>query len=205
MPSPDPVTERAVPRIGPTKDQIRAVVGRSRATRSVEERKAGDEARTRSVLTALGDWRPAVVAAYANVDGEPATGDLIDAIAGWATVLLPVLSRSAGSRRGPSWAVYEGRTGLRTGLWGIPEPTGAPSGQDALLAAELVIVPGIAGTTAGDRLGTGGGWYDRALVGSNAPRWMLLHDDEVYESLPVDEWDLPVSMVVTERRVLRCP
>ena len=204
MPSPDPVTERAVPTIGPTKHQIRAAVGRSRATRSAEARKAGDEARTRSVLRALGDWRPAVVAAYANVDGEPATGDLIDAIAEWARVLLPVLSGSAGSRRSPAWAVYEGRAGLRAGLRGIPEPTGAPDGQDALLAADLVIVPGIAGTPTGDRLGTGGGWYDRSLVGSSAPRWMLLHDDEVYESLPVDEWDLPVSMIITDRRVLSC-
>ncbi|MGV8848333.1 MAG: 5-formyltetrahydrofolate cyclo-ligase [Propionibacteriaceae bacterium] len=205
MPSPDPVTERAVPPIGPTKDQIRAAVGRSRATRSAEDRRAGDEARTRSVLRALGEWRPGIVAAYANVDGEPATGDLIDAIAQWATVLLPVLSGPPGPRRAAAWAVYEGRANLRAGVWGISEPTGAPESQDVLLTADLVIVPGIAGTPAGDRLGTGGGWYDRALVGSSAPRWLLLHDDEVYESLPVDAWDLPVSMLLTERRILRCP
>ncbi len=204
MPSPDPVTERAVPRIGPTKDQIRAAVGRSRAARSAEDRRAADEARTRSVLGALGDWRPAVVAAYANVDGEPATGDLVDAIAEWATVLLPVLTAVPGTRRGPAWAVYEGRASLRMGLWGIPEPMGMPAEENPLLDADLVILPGIAGTPTGERLGTGGGWYDRALVGSSAPRWLLLHDDEVYESLPTDDWDLPVSVLVTERRVLRC-
>lgn len=204
MPSPDPVTERAVPRFGPTKDHIRAAVGRSRAARSPEDRKDADDARTRSVLSALGEWRPAVVAAYASVHGEPATGDLIDEIAAWATVLLPVLSGPAGPRRAAAWAVYEGRANLRAGLWGIPEPTGVRAGHDALLSADLVILPGIAGTPAGDRLGTGGGWYDRALVGSSAPRWLLLHDDEVYESLPVDAWDLPVSMLLTERRIVRC-
>lgn len=204
MPSPDPVTERAVPRIGPTKDEIRLRVGRSRADRPEDVRRAGDQARTRSVLDTLGDWRPGVVAAYANVAGEPATAELIDAISAWATVLLPVLTRSTGSRGGPTWAVYEGRTRLRAGLWGIPEPSGVPGGQDAILTADLVILPGIAGSPAGDRVGTGGGWYDRALVASPAPRWLLLNDDEVYSSLPADPWDLPVSTLVTERRVIRC-
>jgi 5-formyltetrahydrofolate cyclo-ligase len=204
MPSPDPVTERAVPRIGQPKDQIRAIVARTRTARSAADRSACDEARTRSVLSALGGWRPVVVAAYANVAGEPATGDLVEAIAAWATVLLPVLTPMAGSR-GPDWAVYEGRDRMRPGVWGLPEPTGSRLGAEAILGADLVIVPGLAGTPGGDRLGTGGGWYDRALVGSAAPRWLLLHDDEVYESLPVDDWDLPVSAVVTERRIIRCP
>lgn len=201
MPAFDPVTERAGSRIA--KDALRAMVRSQRA--AIADRAANDAARTELLLSALGDWRPACVAAYVSTSDEPGTADLLDALAAWATVLLPVLSpTAAGPRRDPDWATYEGRERLRPGLWGIGEPTSASLGAEAVNRADLVFLPGLAATPAGDRLGTGGGWYDRALSSVTAPRWLLLHDDEVLESVPVDPWDLPVSVIVTERRVIRC-
>ena len=207
MASSSPGAERARPQIGqPTKDAIRAAVRASRAARTPNEQLADDRARTELLLAALDGWTPTVVAAYASAGTEPGTGELLEALAArGATVLLPLLTPTAeGPRRTPDWAVYEGRAGLRCGLWGIPEPTSEPLGVAAIEQAELVIVPGIAGTLAGDRLGTGGGWYDRALAGTTAERWLLLNDDELYESLPLDPWDLPVSAIVTPTRVVRC-
>ena len=198
--------ERARPQIGqPTKDAIRAAVRASRAARMPDERLADDRARTELLLAAIDDRRPMVVAAYASTGAEPGTGELLDAlVARGATVLLPLLSPTAeGPRRAPDWAVYEGRSGLRSGLWGIPEPTSEPLGVAAIVQAELVIVPGIAGTLGGDRLGTGGGWYDRALAGTASERWLLLNGDELYESLPLEAWDLPVSAIVMPTRVVR--
>lgn len=201
MPAFDPVTERAGSRIA--KDELRAMVRTRRA--AIPDRVGDDAARTTLLLNALGDWRPGCVAAYVSTGDEPGTADLLDDFAAWATVLLPVLSPTpAGPRRDPDWATYEGRPRLRPGLWGIAEPMSATLGAEAVNRADLVLLPGLAATPAGDRLGTGGGWYDRALSGVAAPRWLLLHDDEVVDSLPVDPWDLPVSVIVTERRVLRC-
>lgn len=207
MASPTPGAERAIRQIvQPAKDAIRAEVRASRAARSAADRLADDAARTELLLAELQDWTPRVVAAYASTGEEPGTIDLLDAlVARGVTVLLPVLSATAaGPRTTGEWAVYEGRSSLRSGLWGIPEPTSDALGAAAIDQAELVVMPGIAGTVSGDRLGTGGGWYDRALVGTASPRWMLLNDDELYESVPLDPWDLPVSRIVTATRVVRC-
>jgi 5-formyltetrahydrofolate cyclo-ligase len=207
MASPTPGAERAIRQIDqPAKDAIRAEVRASRAARTAEDRLADDLARTGLLLAALDDWTPRMVAAYASTGDEPGTPDLLDAlVARGATVLLPVLSATvAGPRATAEWAVYEGRGSLRSGLWGIPEPTSGVLGVTAIEQAELVVLPGMAGTVSGDRLGTGGGWYDRALVGTTSPRWMLLNDDELYESVPLGPWDLPVSRIVTATRVVRC-
>jgi 5-formyltetrahydrofolate cyclo-ligase len=55
-------------------------------------------------------------------------------------------------------------------------------------------------------LGTGGGWYDRALLRARAEagRGLLLFDDEVRPHLPHDPWDQPIDVIVTERRTITC-
>lgn len=141
------------------------------------------------------------VAVYASVPPEPTTWALIDALpAAGVRVLLPVL------RREPEWAPYEGRDALRTGPLGIPEPTSRPLGADALAAATMIWCPALAATPAGVRLGTGGGWYDRALAwrGPESSLGVLLYADEVLDAIPRDPWDRDVDVIVTERGVLRC-
>ena len=71
--------------------------------------------------------------------------------------------RSGGRLDRPAWAPYEGPDRLRVGVLSILEPTGDPVPSEQLPEAELIICPGLAANRRGDRLGRGGGWYDRAL------------------------------------------
>ncbi len=161
---------------------------------------ADDHARADLLLATLGP-PPATVAAYLSTPDEPGTVLIVDALrAAGVRVLVPLL------RREPDWAAYEGRDCVREGRWGIPEPTGPALGAVALAEAAVVLVPGLLGTPRGERLGRGGGWYDRALLhrSPDTTTVLLLNDDEVVAALPTEPHDLRVAAIVTARRWLDC-
>lgn len=181
------------PRAGRAKDALRARLRAARAARLPDP--VADRARTERALAACSGID--VVAAYASLPGEPPTLDLLETLrAAGVRVLLPVL------RREPGWAWYAGPDDLSPGPFGIPAPSGPDQGPDALARAGWVWLPGLAGTPDGRRLGTGGGWYDRALARAapTARLGLLLFDDEVLADLPTQEWDRRVHLLVTERR-----
>ncbi|MDQ2624497.1 MAG: 5-formyltetrahydrofolate cyclo-ligase, partial [Actinomycetota bacterium] len=62
----------------------------------------------------------------------------------------------------------------------------------------VVLAPALAVDTAGNRLGNGGGWYDRALEHArpDVPVIALVHAEEIYDG---DEYPLPVE--AHDRRV----
>ena len=180
------------------KGALRAWINGRRAALTAEELASRDSRRNQRLLDALTD--PGVIALYASRPGEPGTLDLIDELAArdWR-VLLPKL------RREPDWAWAS--EGLKPGWANIPQPVAAGLGADALALADVVVVPCLAVAFDGTRLGTGGGWYDRALHHRRpqSPLWALAHADEILPELPREPHDLPVEAVITESGFTHLP
>ncbi len=63
---------------------------------------------------------------------------------------------------------------------------------------DLVLVPGLAFTTRGERLGRGGGYYDRFLQTFPGTAWGVCFACQIVESLPTEAHDLQVARVFTE-------
>jgi 5-formyltetrahydrofolate cyclo-ligase len=134
------------------------------------------------------------VAAYYSVGAEPDTRGLVFALWKRGTyVLLPVLQPDGDL----DWASYEGPDSLRPGPRGLLEPGEPPRGTDAVARADVVLVPALAVDGRGNRLGRGGGSYDRALarVGPLIPVIALLYDDELVDRVPAAPHDVPVRAV----------
>lgn len=69
---------------------------------------------------------------------------------------------------------------------------------------DLLIVPGLAFTRKGFRLGFGGGYYDRYLGENKAQTISLAFSQQLVAELPVEPHDLPVSKIITEEEVIVC-
>lgn len=93
-------------------------------------------------------------------------------------------------------------TGLQTELMGLRSPTnGTPVPFEEI---DLVITPGLGFDRAGNRLGRGGAYYDRFFVAHRikAARWGVAFSEQLCETVPHDDRDVPVDAVVTEHGIL---
>lgn len=134
------------------------------------------------------------VAVYYSVGTEPGTRGLVYGLWKRGTyVLLPVM-RGDGDL---DWASYEGPDSLLPGPRGLLEPGEPPRGAQAVARADAVLVPALAVDRSGNRLGRGGGSYDRALarVGPLIPVIALVYDEELVDRLPAESHDVPVRAV----------
>ncbi|WP_206440227.1 5-formyltetrahydrofolate cyclo-ligase [Streptomyces scabichelini] len=149
------------------------------------------------------------VAAYVSVGNEPGTRALLEALhARGVRVLLPVLMAD----NDLDWGAYDGEGSLvrvqHRGKMALLEPAGERLGPDAVLAADAVLLPGLAVDARGMRLGRGGGSYDRVLArleraGADPALVVLLYDSEVVDRVPEERHDRPVHAVVTPSGVRR--
>ncbi len=89
---------------------------------------------------------------------------------------------------------------LAEGAYGIPEPVSAEAFPERDI--ELVIVPGIAFDAKGNRLGRGLGYYDRFLKQTPAVKVGLCYDFQIVESVPAESFDVPMDMVVSDKRTI---
>lgn len=90
---------------------------------------------------------------------------------------------------------------LRTGAFGVPEPSG--EGEKASAEDGLMIVPGVAFDREGHRIGYGKGYYDQYIRRHPAVITMgIAFDFQLMEKIPVEEQDENVDFIVTETLLL---
>ncbi|MFZ5503700.1 MAG: 5-formyltetrahydrofolate cyclo-ligase [Pseudomonadota bacterium] len=96
---------------------------------------------------------------------------------------------------------------LAEGLWGIREPVAARCERlDRLNEVEFALLPGVAFTRRGERLGYGGGFYDKLLARFPHQPTLLAGAFalQLVDSLPQEATDRRVSWLVTEQETINC-
>ena len=185
-----------VPGIAEEKAALRSRLLAARAGLSAAQRTEAARAIRDALLDRPELQMAGTVAAYYSIGTEPDTRGLVYAL--WkrgSYVLLPRL-RPDGDL---DWASYEGPDSLVPGPRGLLEPAEPPRGVDAVARADAVLVPALAVDRAGNRLGRGGGSYDRALarVGLLVPLIALVYDGEIVDRVPAEPHDVKVRAAVS--------
>ena len=89
---------------------------------------------------------------------------------------------------------------LKPSSIGVHEPDTSCSEAFPVNKLELVIVPGVAFSRCGDRLGRGGGYYDQFLgrLPPSIPRIAVAFEKQIFRSVPKEPHDIPMHSVITE-------
>ena len=95
---------------------------------------------------------------------------------------------------------------MRPGRWNLMEPDPEHCTVVAPAEIDLLLVPGLAFSRAGGRLGRGGGFYDRFLseVHPRAVKLGVCFHVQLFPELPLEAHDCAMDQIVTEAEVIRC-
>lgn len=137
----------------------------------------------------------------------PLEPDLSLTLGAFDRALLPVLIDEAGTPyRSPRWGLWEAGHALVTPSRPPAQPCGEAMGAESLTEADLIVIPALAASKDGARLGQGGGWYDRALTHRRpgVPVVAVIFDDEMLDpgEIPTEAHDVPINMIITPTRTI---
>lgn len=93
---------------------------------------------------------------------------------------------------------------LEVVYYGLKEPIEQRTREVQKSEIDLMIVPGLAYSGDGYRVGFGGGYYDRYLSDFCHETLSLAFEAQVVPSVPYESFDIPVKMIVTNERIIDC-
>ena len=136
------------------------------------------------------------IAMYYGLKDEVQTTFFIEDWSDKKKIVLPVIHDND-----IHFYTYTGKENLSKGAFEIQEPASA-----VLVPPEeidLFIVPGVAFDRYCNRLGRGKGYYDRYLTGLIKPVIGLCFDFQLLDTIPAENHDVKMTMVITEHRKLK--
>jgi 5-formyltetrahydrofolate cyclo-ligase len=143
------------------------------------------------------------IAAYLAFDGEPSVSALFDDVRNATKRFLVPVIRAQQMKFAP----LSETTTLRTNRFGISEPSHHI--RERTRSIDVVLVPLVGFDESGNRLGMGGGFYDRhfSFLRTRSiyfrPRLIgVAYELQHIGEIPAEPWDVPLSGIVTEQRLI---
>ena len=185
-----------------SRTEIRVKVRESRRSLSPLFQNKAEENLTINFSQHIKLTKNAKVGLYLSNDGELKTKQLIHKLrAKKHSIYLPIIHPF--NRATLLFQKYEENSPMVVNRYAILEPKLNCSQICPLPELDILLMPLVAFDEQGNRLGMGGGYYDRTLAKHYAeqrekPKLIgLAHDCQKVESLPIEAWDVPLQQILT--------
>lgn len=177
------------------KQQLRAIIRRLEAALTPEYKAKSDRAIARRLL-AMPEYREAeTVFCFVGTAHEIDTRPILERILADGKTLCVPLCTAPGVMEPRRLTALEQ---LVPGAFGILEPP-ADAPLVPVDAIDLAVLPCVTCNHAGQRVGHGGGYYDRFLSHYRGGTVLLCREQLIRQEIPVEPHDYPVPWVLTER------
>jgi 5-formyltetrahydrofolate cyclo-ligase len=150
-------------------------------------------------LLALPEYKESkTILAYKTIGSEFDTAEFIsDVLASGKMLALPKVNKA--NKTLDIFRVDNPATDLINGVWGIAEPDPVKCQPISIDEVDFVLVPGLAFDAEGQRIGYGGGYYDKLLAGINNRRLVAAaYSMQIVPTIPSLTHDLKVEKLITE-------
>jgi 5-formyltetrahydrofolate cyclo-ligase len=112
-----------------------------------------------------------------------------------------VVPKCFSKERRMDFRVLENFDQLETVYFSLLEPIESQTTLIDPKEIELLLVPGLAFTKDGFRLGVGGGYYDRFLEFNHVNTLSLAFHQQIVPKIPLEKHDIPVMKIITDKEI----
>lgn len=159
--------------------------------------------RNSSVLARLDDLLSKMVVESIHVflpivrNKEPDVSSLLPVL--WERKIATITSITDFKNRSMRHYLLDAGSRLQPNRLGIPEPVNAV--QTDLSKIGAILVPLLVGDKEGNRIGYGGGYYDKLLKETKASKIGLCLSNPVDQIEQTDDWDIPLDYLITPYKI----
>ncbi len=182
------------------KAELRMLMRARRMSLSREEAAVAADKVAGSVISLREYQEARILLAYIAVRGELDVSKIVnDASNKGKNVAFPLCAENGRLRL----LIPNDEYAFKKGAYGIPEPDVSNSREIDSREIDLVIAPGVAFDMSGNRLGQGGGYYDRLLADTKAYTVGVGYNFQLLEELKVETHDRKLDCIITQSQILR--
>lgn len=192
-------------------NKLRSTIRRQRLQLSAAQQRRHASLVSRKLSRLRPFQKASRIALYLSANGELDPSPIVDKCRRSSRQLyLPVLHPFRHGRL--FYCEWRAQAQLQSNRFGIPEPGCRGNARIPLRSLDLILVPLVAFDALGNRIGMGGGFYDRTLGKARADSsWKrpyligIAHELQKVPSIKSRKWDVPLDAVITEAGVYRSP